>query len=308
MYKITKPFNSSYLQVSNIHKIYFEEIGNPHGIPIVFLHGGPGGQFKSKHKKIFNPKKFRVILFDQRGCGKSLPFGELKENTTSDLIKDIEKLRNRLQIEKWIVYGRSWGSTLGLIYAEKYPTSVTKLILGGVFLARKKDEELIYKQKWPSFVYPELWEQVTKLVKGDVVKFMQKNINGNEYEQKLVASIFSLWEGGIMRPYRKPETIFPKLETIDGRSISMVKILWHYIKNHHFIEENQILNNIKKIKNIKTIIIQGRCDFLTPVYQAWELHKQLPHSKLDIVELAGHSSSQTRIQIRIKYWLDNISI
>ena len=305
MYKITKPFNKGFLPVSKLHSIYFEEIGNPKGIPVVFLHGGPGSNFKSKHKKIFNPKKFHAVFFDQRGCGRSKPFGELKENTTQDLISDIEKLRKFLKIEKWIVYGRSWGSTLALLYAEKFPSQVKELILGGVPLVRKKDENLIYKQKWSSFIYPELWEKVSKFIKGDVLKFLQKNINGNANEQKLATAIFRFLQNGIMRPYRKPNRLL-NLRKIDEKLVSMTKIWWHYRKNHFFIKENQISNNTKKIKNIKTIIIQGRCDFITPVYQAWKLHKNLPNSKLDIVELAGHSSSQTRMQTRIIYWLDKI--
>ena len=305
MYKITKPFNSGYLQVSKLHSIYFEEIGNPKGIPVVFLHGGPGSGFKSKHKKIFNPKKFHIIFFDQRGCGKSKPFGELKENTTLDLIKDIEKLRNKLQIKRWIVYGRSWGSTLGLIYAEKYPTSVAKLILGGVFLARKKDDDLIWKGEWLSLVYPELWEKISNLSNENVLKFIRRKMNGDKSDQKLVAMMLDFWEGNMMKPYKSPGKLI-KLEDINEEFLVMIKIWWHYKKSNYFISKNQILNNIKKIKKIKTFIIQGRCDFITPVYQAWELHKQLSYSKLDIVELAGHSSSQIRIQTRIIHWLDQI--
>ncbi len=238
MYKITKPFNKGFLKVSTLHSIYFEEIGNPKGMPVVFLHGGPGSGFRSKHKKIFNPKKFHVIFFDQRGCGKSQPFGELKENTTPDLIEDIEKLRGKLQIKKWIVYGRSWGSILALLYAEKYPESVVKLILGGVPLVRKKDRQLIYKQKLQSFIYPELWEKVAKLVKGDLVKFIQKNINGNKDKQKLAAAIFSFWESGIMKPHKKPGELL-KLEKVDEKLIFMTKIWSYYEENNSFIKENQ---------------------------------------------------------------------
>ena len=305
MYKIIKPFHSGFLQVSKLHSIYFEEVGNKSGVPIVFLHGGPGGEFKSKHKKIFNPKKFRVVFFDQRGCGKSKPFGELRENTTKDLIEDIEVLRKHLKINRWILYGRSWGSTLALLYAERYPQRVIQLILGGVALVRKQDEEWIYqKDRLPS-IYPELWEKLTKITGSNVQEFIQNKIlHGSEDEQKLATALFSYWEGNIMNPNRDDKCL--NSQNITNEFIVGAKIYMFYKKHNYFIQNNQILNNIKVIKNIKTIIIQGRCDLLTPLYQAWELHKQLNNSIIDIVKLAGHSSSQSRIASRIKTWLDKI--
>ncbi|EDN38467.1 hypothetical protein FTDG_01284 [Francisella tularensis subsp. novicida GA99-3548] len=297
LYPEIEPYNQEFLKVSNIHTIYFEECGNPNGKPALFIHGGPGGGIQPSYRQYFNPDKYRVILVDQRGCGKSTPFAELKENTTQDLIEDFEKIRKKLNIDKWMVFGGSWGSTLGLAYAQAYPEVVTELVLRGIFLGREKELSWLY-QHGASMVFPDMWEKYIEPIpveqRKDFISAYYSILTGDDEELKQKAAIaWSVWEASTSKLFVDKKSIDRYGE--DKFSLAFARIECHYFKNKLFIEEAQLLKEADKIKDIPGVIVQGRYDMVCPAVSAWDLHKVWPIAELNIVADAGHSISEPGI-------------
>ncbi len=291
---VQKLIGEDYLKVSSLHKIHYAEYGHPDGTPILFIHGGPGSKSKTNYLD-FLPNKFpfRAILFDQRGCGQSLPPGEVKNNTTSDLIKDIENLRRHLGIEKWYVTGNSWGSTLALLYAQTFPQKIKGLILKNIFLARRKDMKWLYSPSGARRFFPDKAALIESYLEKENLKWselishtFQMMLNGKEKVKKQLAALISNWEYGLMNIDPPFHLIQP--EEIEEEQINSVTIYCHYATNNFFMQENQILENIKAIEKIPTVIIHGRYDMVCPPEQAYLLHQHLTNSKLIWVNYAGH--------------------
>ncbi|MBK2029107.1 prolyl aminopeptidase [Francisella noatunensis] len=297
LYPEIEPYNQEFLKVSDIHTIYFEECGNPNGKPALFIHGGPGGGIQPSYRQYFNPDKYRVILVDQRGCGKSTPFAELRENTTQNLIEDFEKIRKKLNIDKWMLFGGSWGSTLGLAYAQAYPEVVTELVLRGIFLGREKELSWLY-QHGASMVFPDMWEKYIEPIpveqRKDFISAYHSILTGDDEKLKQQAAVaWSVWEASTSKLFVDKKSIDRYGE--DKFSLAFARIECHYFKNKLFIEEAQLLNEAYKIKDIPGVIVQGRYDMVCPAVSAWDLHKVWPKAELDIIADAGHSISEPGI-------------
>lgn len=298
MYPEIEPYSTGFLKVSDLHTIYFEEAGNPKGKPVVFLHGGPGGGIISNYRRYFNPEKWRIILLDQRGCGQSKPFAELKDNTTWDLVSDIEKLRNHLSIARWSVFGGSWGSTLALAYAIKHPDSVAELFLRGIFLLRKKEIDWFY-QEGCSKIYPDAWEEYVKPIpqeeRNDFVTAYYKRLTSEDITvRKAAARAWSIWEGSTSKLIPDSDVVarFGEDEFADA----FARIECHYFINKGFFsEDNFLLNNVDKIRHIPTVIVQGRYDVVCPAESAWDLHRAFPEAEFYMIPDAGHSLSEKGI-------------
>ncbi len=283
--------SEGWLQVCRKHKIYYAEYGNKDGVPIVSIHGGPGSQSKLSHLE-YLPEGVRAILFDQRGCGLSKPFGEVKRNTTQDILRDMEKLRKHLGIEKWLVSGGSWGSTVALLYAETYPERVLGLGLKSVFLARKKDAEWGFSREGAGKFYPEGWRKLEDYAfrKGfeleDLLDYgWQVLERGKEEERKELVAMMRDWEGNVMKLEKWPSS---RLEEVTEEELGSTKLFWNYWKHNFFLEENQILKEIDKIKHLPAVIVHGRYDLECPPEQAWLVHQALPKSELFFGTYAGH--------------------
>lgn len=298
-YPEIEPFSKELLKVSDIHEIYVEQAGNPKGYPIIFLHGGPGGGTSPDHRRYFDPNFYRIILFDQRGCGQSRPFAELRENTTWDLVSDIEKIRQHLKIEKWHVFGGSWGSTLALAYAIKHSHQVSALILRGIFLCRPQEIKWFY-QEGASQLFPDLWEEYLKPIpvseRSHMVKsYYQRLTSSDENIRLQAAKAWSKWEGGTSYLLPKPSAI----DEFDSpeKALPFARIECHYFINNAFFEtDNFILENVSAFRKIPGIIIQGRYDVVCPAVSAWELHRAWPESQIKIIQDAGHSASEPGIR------------
>jgi proline iminopeptidase len=298
LHTILKPFKTRHLKLTDLHEIYYEVSGNPDGLPVVFIHGGPGGGSKPDYRGYFNPEKFKIILFDQRGCGKSLPFSELKENTTWDLVEDIEKLKSHLSIQKWAIFGGSWGSTLALAYAQTYPDSCEHLFLRGIFLLRKKEIQWFY-QYGASRIYPDAFADYLKPIpeneRDDLVRAYYKRLTGeNEKVRKEAAKAWATWEGRTSKltPDPKADQTFGEEKFADA----FARIECHYFANNGFFKTDaHLLENIDKMRAIPGLIVHGRYDVVCPVENAWELHEAWPESSLQIIEAAGHSLAEPGI-------------
>lgn len=299
LYDEVKPYNYGYLKVSDIHEIYYEECGNPDGIPIVYVHGGPGGASEVLPRRFFNKDKYRIIIFDQRGCGRSKPFLELRENTTPNLVEDMEKLRKFLNIESWILFGGSWGTTLSLVYAINNPSKVLGMILRGIFLARQEDVDWLYVDGASHF-FPELFDKYISILtddeKKDIINSYMKYLSSSD--MKVVSKYAKSWNGWessiIMLNPEKPSDI------VTDYDIAIARMECHYFANKSFLpEDNYILNNIDKIKHIKTYICHGRYDVDCRPSGAYTLYKAMDNCTLDIVELAGHSSREIPIASKL---------
>lgn len=294
-YPEIEAYHTGHLKVSDLHSIYFEEVGNPNGKPIVFVHGGPGGGIDPSMRRFFDPKVWRIVLFDQRGCGKSLPFSELKDNTTWDLVSDMEKLRHELKIDQWTVFGGSWGSTLALTYAISHPERVKGLILRGIFLLRKKEIDWFY-QEGASNIFPDAWakylEPIPEVERHDLVTAFHKRLTSPVKEIRTTASkAWSIWEGSTSKLFTDPT--FIERFAGDEFADAFARIECHYFVNRGFFpEDNWILNNVDKIRHIPAWIVQGRYDVVCPATSAYELNQAWPESKLFIISDAGHSASE----------------
>lgn len=294
LYPEIKPYTTHRLKVDSLHELYIEECGEESGIPVVFLHGGPGGGLDPDHRRYFDPEKYRIVLFDQRGSGRSMPHAELEANTTQHLIDDLEAIREFLNIDQWMLFGGSWGSTFALLYAQAFPERVTGMILRGIFLARDQDYRWLYQQG-ASHVYPDFWEDFCNHVpedeQHDLVSAYYERLTGtDEIARMSAAKAWSIWEGRLatLHPNHKLIEHFTDPRT----AMSLAKIEAHYFKHRCFIEDNQILDNVEKIKHIPGIIVHGRYDMVCTLDNAYVLNKAWPVSELHIIREAGHSASE----------------
>ena len=305
-----EPFNTFSLPVSDLHTIYVEESGNKNGKPVIFLHGGPGGGVDPKYRRYFDPEKWRIIMFDQRGCGKSTPFAELEENTTWDLVSDIEKIRNHLSIDQWVVFGGSWGSTLSLAYSQTHPDSCKGLILRGIFLVRKKELDWFY-QEGASNIFPDRWESFLEPIpvekRDNLMQAYYEILTGEDHSKKIeAAKAWSTWEGSTVKLLEDENFISDFSD--DKFAEAFARIECHYFMNNcWFNSDNHLIENMHKIKHIPGVIIHGRYDIVCPVIQAWDLHKAWPEADLHIIPDAGHSIFEDGIKNKILEYTDRFS-
>ncbi len=292
LYEKANQFDEGFLKVSEIHNLYYAQYGNPKGKPVVFLHGGPGGGCIPVASQYFDPQFYRVVLFDQRGAGKSTPLCEMKENTSGNLIEDIEKLRAHLNIGKWMVFGGSWGSTLSLIYSIAHPDKIVSIILRGIFLGTQKEIDWIYEEGGASKFFPEAFERYQNFIpvqeRDNLVKAYGKRLFGEDKKTALEAAHqWSRWESALVK-------LFPSVYSMtDEEALAMAKAECHYFLHKCFFKEDDyILNNCSKIEHIPCTIVQGRYDMDCPPFSAYKLHKKLPKSVLNIVTFGGHSSME----------------
>jgi proline iminopeptidase len=296
LYPEIQPYETGMLDVGDGHSLYWELSGNPDGKPIVFLHGGPGGGSSPEHRRQFNPEKYKILVFDQRGCGKSTPYASLEANTTWHLVEDIEKLRTEVsKVDKWQVFGGSWGSTLALAYAEKYPERTTELVLRGIFLFDQNEIDWMYKEGGASQIYPDKFEEflapIAEADRGDLVEAYRKLLTGHDQEVQLkAAKAWSKWEGEIV-------TLLPSASTIEHFTspevaVAVARIENHYMGNQGWLEEGQLLEDAKKLKGIPGVIVQGRHDSCTPPVAAWRLKHAWPEVELNIIPDGGHLFSE----------------
>jgi proline iminopeptidase len=297
LYPEIKPYAQYHLAVDDVHNLYIEECGNPDGLPVLFVHGGPGSGCNGRSRCFFDPESYRIILFDQRGAGRSRPHAELANNATSFLIDDIEKIREHLCLEQWVLFGGSWGSTLSLLYAEQYPERVMGLILRGIFLARDQDIEWFY-QRGASLIFPDYWKDFIQPIAKDkrdnlIAAYYELLTGDNELARMSAAKAWSVWEG-------RCATLRPSQNVVQHFSdphfaLAMARIEAHYFVNQSFLKPNQIINNAAKLDGIPGIIIHGRYDMVCALNNAVVLHDVWPDSELHIIRDAGHAASESSI-------------
>ena len=300
-YPEIEPYDHGLLDVGDGHRVYWELCGNPQGKPVVFLHGGPGGGCTPTQRRLFDPEKYRILLFDQRGCGRSTPYASLEANTTWHLVADIERLRVMLSVDKWMVFGGSWGSTLALAYAESHPERVSELVLRGIFTLRRFELEWYY-QHGASLLFPDKWERFVAPIpqeeRGDLIGAYRKRLTDPDRETRIAAAkAWSLWEGETI-------TLLPDLELSSRFSEDDFAVAFARIENHYFVhagwlDEGQLIRDAGKLKGIPGVIIHGRYDIACPLQNAWDLHRAWPEAELSIVDGAGHAFSEPGILHRL---------
>jgi proline iminopeptidase len=310
LYPEIEPFNIGRLKVSDLHEVYYEECGSPEGAPVVFLHGGPGSGCNPTQRRFFDPQHYRIILLDQRGCGRSTPLGEVRENTTDDLVKDIEALRIHLGIARWHVFGGSWGSTLALVYAIKHTNHIVSLTLRGIFLSRPS--ELAWFLGGVQGFYPEVWHKLISYLpeneRDDILTAYSKLIFSNDSHVNVPAAIqWNAFESSIMRlkPAEASTNSAPKtveelqdeqaIQKEKNSEVARARVQIHYIQHQCFIDGDAILNAATKLNDIPTVIVQGRYDMVCPMQTAWILACRAPHAEFVIVPDAGHSAMELGI-------------
>jgi proline iminopeptidase len=294
LYPALEPFATHRLKVSELHEVYVEESGNPQGKPVVFLHGGPGGGTSPKHRRFFDPERYRIVLFDQRGCGHSTPYAEVRENSTWDLVADMERIREHLGIARWMVFGGSWGATLGIAYAEAHRDRVTELILRGVFLLRQREVDWLY-QEGASRIFPDAWEPyrdaIPEAERGDFLRAYAKRLLSEDPAVNLpAAKAWSLWEGATSKLL--PDADFIATYGQDDTTLAFARIECHYFLNRGWLEEAQLLREAHRLQGLPGVIVQGRYDMVCPIESAWALAKAWPEADLVIVPDAGHSATE----------------
>lgn len=298
LYPPLEPFETGMVRVSDIHEIYYEVSGAINGKPVIVCHGGPGGGSTPSMRRYFDPARYKIIVFDQRGCGRSTPHACLEDNTTWALISDMETLREKLGVERWQVFGGSWGSTLALAYAQRHPERVSELVLRGIFTLRRSELEWFY-QEGASAIYPDAWEAYLAPIppeeRDDMMAAYHRRLIGDDKAAQLeAAKAWSLWEGGTV-------SLLPSEERLqnfssDAFAIAFARIECHYFVNQGFFErDDQIFANIDRIRNIPGVIVQGRYDVVTPMKTAWELSKLWPEADLEVILDAGHAASEPGI-------------
>ncbi|XP_058080298.1 proline iminopeptidase [Magnolia sinica] len=299
LYPNIEPYSSGFLKVSDLHTLYWEQSGNPNGHPVVFLHGGPGGGTSPTNRRFFDPEFYRIILFDQRGAGRSTPHACLEENTTWDLVDDIEKLREHLDIQEWQVFGGSWGSTLSLAYSQTHPDKVTGMVLRGIFLLRKKELDWFY-EGGAAAIFPDAWESFRDFIpeneRGNFISAYSKRLNNSKdlETQYAAAKTWTKWEMSTAHLHPNEDNI--KKGDDDAFSLAFARIENHYFVNKGFLPSDSfLLDNIEKIRHIQTVIVQGRYDMCCPMMSAWDLHRAWPEAELKIVQDAGHSANEPGI-------------
>ncbi|NMF85488.1 prolyl aminopeptidase [Nodosilinea sp. P-1105] len=298
LYPPIEPYRTEYLSVSERHQLYLEEVGNPQGKPVVFLHGGPGGGINPVYRQFFDPQAWRVILFDQRGCGRSRPHAELQDNTTWALVNDIEAIRIHLGIDRWIVFGGSWGSTLALAYAQTYPDRCAGLILRGIFTLRQREIRWFY-QEGASYLYPDAWEHYLAPIpldeRDDLIAAYYRRLTSEDAAIRLAAAqAWSVWEASTSKLIQDPDLMAYFGE--DEFAVAFARIECHYFINGGFFEQDdQLLRQVDRIRHIPGVIVQGRYDVVCPATTAWELHRAWPEAKFVMVQNAGHSAMEPGI-------------
>jgi proline iminopeptidase len=298
LYPQIEPYRSGYLRVSALHEIYYEECGNPAGKPAVFVHGGPGAGGDATPRRFFDPRHYRVVLFDQRGCGRSRPHAELRENTTWDLVADMERLREHLKLERWLVFGGSWGSTLGLAYAQAHPGRVSELVLRGIFLLRPAEIHWFY-QHGASEIYPDRWESYLEPIppaeRADLLHAYHRRFTGSDPAVALTAArAWSVWEGATSHLYESENTV--SRFGADQFALALARIEAHYFVNGGFLETpDQLLRDVHRLRRVPGVIVQGRYDVVCPMVSAWELHRAWPEADFRLVPDAGHSAFEPGI-------------
>ena len=310
LYPEITPYDSFKLKVSDIHEIFVEQSGNPDGKPVIFFHGGPGGGIEPIYRQYFNPDKWRIIIFDQRGCGKSTPHAELQENTTWNLVDDIEKIRNKLQINSWTVFGGSWGSTLSLSYSITHPDKCEALILRGIFLLREKEIRWFY-QEGCSYIYPDAWEKYLEPIPEDernnlVAAYYKRLTSDNDEIRIEAAKTWSIWEASTSKLLQSQKS----LHSFDDKTVAeaFARIECHYFTNKGFFDtDNWLIENVNRIKHIPIDIVQGRYDVVCPMLSAWELHKALPNAGFHVIPDSGHSMTEDGIRSKLIELTDRAS-
>ena len=295
LYPPIEPHRHGFLAVGDGHEVYWEECGNPAGKPVVFLHGGPGAGCDARARRFFDPARYRILLFDQRGCGRSRPHASLEHNTTWDLVADIERLRELAGVERWQVFGGSWGSTLALAYAETHPTRVSELVLRGIFLLRKAELGWFYEQGLgASAMYPDLWEDFVAPIpppeRRDMMSAYYRRLTGNDRAAALEAArAWSIWEGSTSFLLIDEDNVHRWGEP--EFALAVARIECHYFVNQGFLKgEDQLLDGVDRIRHIPSVIVQGRHDVVCPMFTAWDLHRAWPEAELRVVADAGHSA------------------
>ena len=300
LYPEIEPFDSGHLQVSDVHQLYYEQCGNPQGKPVVFLHGGPGAGIVPDYRRFFDPNAYRIVLFDQRGSGRSTPHASLDDNTTWHLVEDIEKLREHLGVEQWLVFGGSWGSTLALAYAETHPERATGLVLRGIFLGRQNEARWFYEDsQGASAIFPDAWEDFIRVIpeseRGNLISaYYQRLTSTDDAVRFEAARAWSIWESSALK-------LLPDQSLIDefsepDKAAALARIECHYFMNDCFFEtDNYLIEHINRIRQIPAVIVHGRYDIICPLTSAWELHRAWPEAKLEIIPDAGHSVTEPGI-------------
>lgn len=293
-----QPFAIHRLPVQPPHELYIEECGNPHGLPVLYLHGGPGAGCSEDSRRLFDPNRYRIIIFDQRGAGRSKPHADLIHNNTQALVHDIEAIREKLGIDRWVILGGSWGTTLGLVYAQTYPQHVIAMILRGIFLARNEDRDWLYGSNGAAKIYPDYWEDFIAPIPLEhrhhpLYEYFEILNGENEVARMGAAETWSQWEARCSKLTIDSTFISKKVEP--HHALSFARIECHYMINNCFLEPDQILRNMAAIQHIPSIIIHGRYDMVCLMENAWLLHKAWPLSRLLIVPESGHSSSEPEI-------------
>jgi proline iminopeptidase len=298
LYPPIEAYKTQRLEVAGGHQLYLEEAGNPNGIPILFLHGGPGAGCETYHRRFFDPNAYRVVLFDQRGCGRSTPHASLENNTTWDLVKDIETIREALGIERWLLFGGSWGSTLALAYAQQHPERVIGMVLRGIFLCRDREIDWFY-QSGASRVFPDYWEDylapIPESERDDLLQAYYRLLTGeNELKRMAAAKAWSIWEGrtASLRSNNSVVDFFSQPHT----ALSLARIESHYFVNQAFLRPNQLLEDAAKLNGIPGVLVQGRYDLICPMESAWQLHQAWEGSELMVIPDAGHSATESGIR------------
>ncbi len=293
-YPEIEPYETGMLDTGDGHQVYWELAGNPSGKPVVYLHGGPGAGAPTSARQYFDPARYRIVVFDQRGCGRSLPHASLENNTTWHLVADMERLRTMLGIEKWVIFGGSWGSTLALSYAQTHPTRVSALVLRGIFMLRRMELEWFY-QSGASFLFPDHWEKFLAVIplseRGDMMSAYQRRLTHADESVKLeAAKAWSIWEGST-------STLVPDPKLVERTDDDRFAVAFARIENHYFVHggwmnDGQLIRDAANLAGIPGVIVQGRYDVVCPAVSAWELHKAWPESQLTIVEDSGHAQHE----------------
>ena len=292
LYPEFEPYETGMLDVGDGHQLYWELSGNPNGKPAVFLHGGPGGASSPTHRRQFNPDAYKILVFDQRACGNSTPFASLENNTTWDLVEDIEKLRTEVaKVDKWLVFGGSWGSTLSLAYAETYPERVTELVLRGIFLFQQYEIDWLFEDGGAAQIYPDKFEDYVALIpeaeRGNLVEAYRKRLTSDDRDEQLAAAVaFSTWEANTVTALPRPEVIDAFQEP--RKALAAARIENHYMAHKGWLEDGQLLTGAERIRHIPGVIVQGRHDTCTPPKAAWKLKKAWPEVDLQIIPDGGH--------------------
>ena len=298
LYPAIEPYRRGYLRVSELHELYFEESGNPAGKPAVFLHGGPGAGADARARQFFDPRHYRIVVFDQRGCGRSRPSANLVENTTWHLVADVERLRKYLGIDRWLVFGGSWGSTLALAYAETHPERVTELVLRGIFLLRQAEIRWMYQQG-ASSIFPDHWEAYRDAIpedeRDDFLGAYHRRLTGTDHRAAVAAACaWSVWEASTSFLRSNADNIARWSEA--EFALAIARIECHYFVNRGFLRsETQLLDDVPRIRQVPATIVQGRYDVVCPATSAWDLHRAWPEADLRIVADAGHSAFEPGI-------------